>query len=161
MKHFFLVLSFLAGLIACQNTETDTSTTNESELQETGGFMRVEGRDTTVAELTFDGAKVTGYYAWQPYQKDGARGIIEGQKESDNLYHITFTYMIEGNVQSDKLLYQIVDGNLFESNPLPDGPINYEALVWSDGMAAVAVSDVQSILTFAKELAPELKKNSQ
>ena len=54
---------------------------------------------------------VSGYIAYEPFEKDGGRGFFEGQKEGDFITG-KLTYMIEGSVQSDEMIFKLVENGI-------------------------------------------------
>ena len=76
---------FLLGLaltFGCQSRSTkESSQTQSTETlvsRDTLCFQQVLQRDTTTLRLITDGTKATGYLDINPYEKDRARGPIQG-----------------------------------------------------------------------------------
>ncbi|HMR89639.1 MAG TPA: hypothetical protein PKD51_15870, partial [Saprospiraceae bacterium] len=95
-------------------------------------FLYAENRDTTYVSLMIDGTKVSGEMTWQPYEKDGARGTLNGTKLDSGELELMYTYMIEGNNQTETKVMKI-DGDrlLIKVGELLD-PKNDGNLVYKD-----------------------------
>jgi hypothetical protein len=90
-------------------------------------FVMTEGdnnQDTTRITLSIllDN-KVAGTMDWMPYEKDGAYGVIEGEKKGDIITGI-YRYTIEGSEQSEEVAFKLSgnqllqkEGELMEKTP--------------------------------------------
>jgi hypothetical protein len=83
-------------------------------------YVKNLGKDITAVQLTTIGDAVTGYYAWEPYEKDGGRGSLKGTKVGNEITAI-FEYMIEGSIQAEEVMFKIDGDKLMQANaPLVD-----------------------------------------
>ena len=111
-------LSFFAlamVILACQpkaKPAQEEETSNETNTFEgTNCYIFTEGAeliDTTFLTLTIEGKKVTGYMAWEPWQKDGARGELRGILEGNKIV-ADWNYVIEGSEQSEEKIFVLED----------------------------------------------------
>jgi hypothetical protein len=86
----------------------------------TSCYVMNVGKDITAVELTTIGEAVTGYYAWEPFEKDGGRGSLKGTKTGDVITAI-FQYMIEGSIQSEEVMFKLEGDKLMQASaPLDD-----------------------------------------
>lgn len=109
--------------------------------------LRDSGVDHTLS-LTFDGDQVYGQQIWQPKEKDGARGYVDGKREGDRVV-VTYQYTIEGSDQSEEQIYLLEDdqvrvgqGELVD--PKNDGNLvlkDPSALTFDTVLKEVAVSE--------------------
>lgn len=137
---FLAIVSLSIAFLSCQNqTKKDGGSDNQSEVKDTtvvnNGpfcFLYAENRDTTYVSLMIDGTKVSGEMTWQPYEKDGARGTLNGTKLDSGELELMYTYMIEGNNQTETKVMKI-DGDrlLIKVGELLD-PKNDGNLVYKD-----------------------------
>jgi hypothetical protein len=91
---------------------------NESPSAPVNGTTCYESRlqqDLTAVQLTLNGDDVTGFYAWEPHEKDAGRGSFKGKKSGD-LITVDFTYMIEGSVQSEEMVFKLDGKQLRKAN---------------------------------------------
>ena len=93
MKYMFFIL--LSGkLLSCNNNiqtneqsnsskSSDTSkptvpeTTEKSDEDQAGCYMKIVGRDTAIVMLEQKGKEFSGKMIYDHYEKDGSRGIIK------------------------------------------------------------------------------------
>jgi hypothetical protein len=73
------------------------------------------GKDITAIELTTVNEAVTGYYAWEPFEKDGGRGSLKGTK-TGNVITAIFEYMIEGSIQSEEMMFKLEGDKLIQAS---------------------------------------------
>ena len=97
---------------APQKVET-TPTPESAPVASTKCYVFTEGLDTTAIQLTRNGNEVTGFYAWEPHQKDGARGQLTGKIEGDRIT-ANFVYMIEGSIQKEEIVLKLENGKLMQ-----------------------------------------------
>jgi hypothetical protein len=64
-------------------------------------------KDITSCQLFIEGDKVTGYYDWAPYQKDGGHGILQNGVKKGDMITVDWKMMIEGNVQAEELMLKL------------------------------------------------------
>jgi hypothetical protein len=160
MKKTALCLVLIASLFsACQNTPKSSDTETE-ETENTAAATCYElrlGEDITAIELTLDGDKASGYYAWEPHEKDGARGMFSGQKDGDQVTAI-FEYMIEGSIQSEEVVFKLEGDKLLQGNGEledKDGILmlkDKSNLSWDSSFSAVDCAQIQGSIDNAKEV---------
>jgi hypothetical protein len=126
MKKNILSLLCIAFLGACNNDPKAPATTTVAEtpsaptvptpttVAKTTCYALRFKKDLSALQLTINGDNVSGLYAIEPYQKDGARGSIQAKKTGDQITGI-FLYMIEGNVQSDEVMFKMSGDNLLKA----------------------------------------------
>lgn len=155
----FIILA-MTILMACQNTPTSKDATHAEGHHSDSGTSCYElrqGADLTAIELSLNGSKVSGYYAWEPHQKDGARGMFKGQKEGDQITAI-FEFMIEGSIQSEEVLFKMEGDKLLQaSNELEEkGGVlmikDKSKLNWKDSFSKTDCSKVEEAIGHAKEV---------
>jgi hypothetical protein len=121
MKNFlFGLLVAAAFFTACQNEPKTAAPAAEVQTSvpapdPTQCYENRLGQDLTAIELTLNGSDASGYMAWEPSEKDGARGSFKGTKTGD-IITATFNYMIEGSVQAEEVLFKLADGKLLKGN---------------------------------------------
>ncbi len=182
MKKFIFSLLTLATLFgACQNNKPTTAevavpkvveptpkpTTDPNAVTSTTTcYELIENKkDVTAVELTIAGEGVSGYYAWEPYQKDGGRGFFTGKKTGDIITAI-FTYMIEGSIQSEEIMFKLENGKLLKgrgmlSDPKNDGNMvikDKSAVKWNTIFAPVEAAKVATPIKNAKEVYAMIQK---
>lgn len=114
MKYFPLVLLLGASLLtACGDKQTQQASESTATDKATACYSRLDNQDLTVVQFTRDGDKVSGYYAWEPYEKDGAHGSFEGV-DKDGMITADHTYMIEGSIQTDEIYFKLDGDKLLE-----------------------------------------------
>jgi hypothetical protein len=120
-------------------------------------------KDVTAIELTMNGADVTGFYAWEPYEKDGGRGTLKGKKTDDQITAI-FNYMIEGSIQSEEVMFKMADGKLLKAtNELVDKKgvsviKDKTKMKWGDTFTATDCAKIKGPINNAKEIAALIAK---
>ncbi len=127
MRYTFFVIFCLFLLTACNkidapeaNTHAPSTapekTTNEATsitLKDgTYCFSKRFNQDVTDVQLTILGSAITGKMDWIPYQKDSARGTLQGAVNDAGELDLMYDYMIEGNQQTETKVMKIEDGKL-------------------------------------------------
>lgn len=89
MRNYF-VIGLLAGTLACGSHSSEQSATTQatekaSASADTLCFRQVLSRDTTTLQLVINGDRVTGYLDNNPYEKDRARGPLEGTVQAGQI----------------------------------------------------------------------------
>jgi hypothetical protein len=177
MKNFIVCLFAIASIIACQSKPT-TPTTTVAEAtaivttpvpapttSTTTCYEKREGKDLTAVELTVANAAVSGYYAWEPYEKDGAHGFFSGTKTGDQITAI-YTYMIEGSIQTEEIMFKLENGKLFKANAELKDPKNDGNLVikdkskvkWTEILILVDATKVAGAIKNSKETYAMIQK---
>ena len=77
-------------------------------------FSKKQGNDLTGIQLSINRDQVSGYYAWEPHEKDGARGYLRGTLTGNQII-ASHTYMVEGYVGVEEVAYRLVKGGLIEA----------------------------------------------
>lgn len=97
MKLLHTLLWVLLTVSACQTKSTTTTATSDGTVC----FVEALGQDSTFVKLQLSGNTVTGDMHWQPYQKDGAVGTLQGKRSGDTLV-LNYNYVIEGSQQIEE-----------------------------------------------------------
>jgi hypothetical protein len=129
MKKNILSLFCIAFLGACNNVpkapvvpatptvaETPSAPTVPvpATVAETTCYALRFKKDLAALQLNINGDDVSGLYAIEPNEKDGARGSIKGKKTGNQITGI-FLYMIEGSVQSEEVMFKMSGDNLLKA----------------------------------------------
>lgn len=75
-------------------------------------FAKDDAHEKTYIALTIDGDQVAGTQVWQPKEKDGARGTLDGIVNGD-VIQVLYSYTIEGSDQSEEEVLKIDGDKLF------------------------------------------------
>ncbi len=141
MRHLLLPISCLFLLIACGKTDAP-----EANIHALSGvpvvmadnikdgsycFSKIFNQDVTDVQLTISGKLVTGKMDWVPYEKDSARGTLQGFKNVAGELDLVYDYMIEGSQQTETKIMKIQDGKLLVKigellDPKNDGNLVYK-----------------------------------
>ncbi len=128
MKKIFLPLSFLgAVLTGCDNStsgkQVAANMSKTSASIDTLCFEFKLMKDVTSCQLIIEGEKVSGYYDWSPYEKDGAHGILQNGVKKGDMITADWQMMIEGNVQTEEVVFKLegfklskLEGELIEKD---------------------------------------------
>ncbi len=177
MKNFILCLFAIATFVACQSksttptstvaetTTTVTTPTPAPTTSTTTCYEKREGKDLTAVELTVTNDGVSGYYAWEPHEKDGAHGFFTGTKTGD-LITVTYTYMIEGSIQSEEVMFKMENGKLLKARAELTDPKNDGNLVikdkskvkWLEILTPVDAAKVAGAVKNSKEIYAMIQK---
>ena len=122
MRHLFWVIFSLFLLGACNQADTPQANNHATsaepvatinKLQDgTYCFTKLYNKDVTDVQLTILGSAVTGTMNWIPYQKDSARGTLQGFKNATGELELMYDYMIEGSQKTETKVMKIEDGKL-------------------------------------------------
>jgi hypothetical protein len=151
--------------VATAPTAPTTPTTPAATSATTCYEMRFK-KDITAIELTMSGDDVTGFYAWEPYEKDGGRGTLKGKKTGDQITAI-FNYMIEGSIQSEEVMFKMEDGKLLKAtNELVDkkGVLvikDKTKMKWGDTFTATDCAKIKTSIDNAKDIAKMIAKQKK
>ncbi len=77
-------------------------------------FAMKMNQDITACSLTIDGDSVTGFFDWEPFERDGGRGSLNGSKSGD-IITVNFHYMIEGSIQQEEMMFKLENGKLLRA----------------------------------------------
>ena len=122
-------------------------------------------KDVTAVELTVTENSVSGYYAYEPHEKDGAHGFFTGTKTGDVMTAV-YTYMIEGSIQSEEMMFKIADGKLVKARGVLDDP-KYDGnmvikdkskVKWTTTLAPVDCAKVAGAIKNSKEIYASIQK---
>jgi hypothetical protein len=123
-------------------------------------------KDITAVELTMTGDDVTGFYAWEPDQKDGGHGTLKGKKTGDQITAI-FNYMIEGSIQSEEVMFKIAGDKLLKANnELVDkkGVLvikDKTKMKWDESFSTTDCTKIKAQIDHAKEIATMIAKQKK
>jgi hypothetical protein len=144
------------------NTEK-TSATNTSSQATTCYSYEVKG-DLTVAQLSQDQDKVTGYYAWIPAEKDSGRGSVTGTIKGNQI-NAQYIYLIEGAVQTEEVIFKLEGDTLTQGRgelvDKADGVLAIKdptKLTWQDPMQKVDCKMVKGAIDDTMLAVEEIKK---
>ena len=141
MRYTYFVIFSLFLLTACDKPDAPQANIQAPSavlvLQEnilsdgTYCFSKLFNQDVTDVQLTILGSAVTGKMDWVPYQKDSARGTLQGAKNVAGELDLMYDYMIEGNKQTETKIMKIKDGKLLLKvgellDPNNDGNLIYK-----------------------------------
>lgn len=96
-------------LVSAKSAASQVSSTS------TRCFSKKLGKDLTGIQLSINRDQVSGYFAWTPHEKDGARGFLRGTLKGNQVI-ASHTYRVEGYVGSEEVAYRFVKGGLIAGN---------------------------------------------
>lgn len=114
-NNLLFIVIIIVFTTACQPKPASnvTEITNTSETPATTEladgsycFQQSIGRDTTSINLSINGNTVSGEMNWIPYEKDGARGTLQGTRNGNEITAI-WAYVIEGSDQKEQVMFKI------------------------------------------------------
>jgi hypothetical protein len=172
MKKILFSLLCAASLSACNDAPkapavpaTPTVATTPTTAS-TKCYEKRFKKDVTAIELTINGDDVTGFYAWEPYEKDGGRGTLKGKKTADQITAI-FNYMIEGSIQSEEVMFKMAGDKLLQStNELVDKKgisviKDKTKMKWDDSFSLTDCAKIKGPIDNAKEIAAMIAKQKK
>lgn len=126
LKTILILLVATTTLISCKkevqiddnsvtkSTDSISEIKNEvsKEVEENYCFLQVFKKDTTRVNLTINGTDVKGTMDILPYQKDSARGTLQGTKNENGELEVLYSYMIEGNNQTETKILKVENDKL-------------------------------------------------
>ena len=126
LKTILILLVATTALISCkkevQNDDNSNKTLTDSvakvkneiakEVEENYCFLQVFKKDTTRVNLSINGTDVKGTMDILPYQKDSARGTLQGTKNENGELEVLYSYMIEGNNQTETKILKVENDKL-------------------------------------------------
>ncbi|MEB4592856.1 hypothetical protein VSS37_17895 [Candidatus Thiothrix sp. Deng01] len=115
-----ILLGAAALLAACDDSKTEQPAASappdkEEASARTRCFSMLEGKDLTAIQIQQDGNAISGYYAWEPSEKDGSHGVLNGEI-SDGLIKASHTYMIEGTIQTEETYFKLESDRLLQGS---------------------------------------------
>ncbi|MBC7439534.1 MAG: hypothetical protein H7250_06075 [Flavobacterium sp.] len=124
MKKVILSILILSALSSCKKNETSdadnktlidsTETKNITKTAATLCFEFSKNKDTTDVSLIIEkNNQVSGKMHWNPFEKDGAIGVLNGIKKGDTIV-ADFDYIIEGNKQLEEKVFILKNNELQE-----------------------------------------------
>lgn len=151
---FFALILFFSCKQATKTDEKTEAPNISSPI--TSCYLLVIEKDTNAFQLTINpDNSATGYIAWEPFEQDGGRGFFEGQK-NDSLLSGDFTYMIEGAIQIEEVIFKLVENGVAKGRgALNDSGnrfviIDKSSLNFEDIYKTVDCSKITSPVTNAK-----------
>lgn len=172
MKHSISAVVFGVAVLlaACDGGKTEqpvanTPTTDnavETNAQ-TRCFSLLEGQDLTAVQIQQDGNAISGYYAWEPFEKDGSHGMLSGEI-NDGLIKVSHTYMIEGSIQAEEAYFKLDgtqllqgSGELIDDNGVMvvKDPAN---LQFTDALTETDCANVKDAITNAEQIANAIQE---
>lgn len=129
----------------------------------TSNYLLMFEKDVNAFQVTVNpDNSAEGYLAWEPFEKDSGRGFFEGKKEGDLLTG-DFTYMIEGAIQTEEVVFKIVEGGIAKGRgPLDDSGdrfviIDKSSLNFDDVYKTVEASKIAPSIKNAKAISDIIK----
>ena len=116
LKIIFTTLLFIALIVSCKkspgfsaefDTKGDSVVVKTNVFSDKQCFQSAINKDTTSVTLTFEGDSISGTMDVNPYQKDRANGTLLGKKEANGELNLVYSYMIEGNNQTETKVMKI------------------------------------------------------
>ena len=141
MRHLYLAIFCLFLLTACNKTDAPEANIHafsgvpvamaDNIKDGTYCFSKHFNQDVTDVQLTISGKVVTGKMDWVPYEKDSARGTLQGSKNAAGELDLIYDYMIEGSQQTETKIMKIEDDKLLVKvgellDPKNDGNLVYK-----------------------------------
>jgi hypothetical protein len=120
-------------------------------------------KDLDAIQLTITGDDVTGLYAVEPHEKDGAHGSIKGKKTGDQITGI-FLYMIEGSIQSEEVMFKMSGDKLLKANGelVDKGGVlmlkDKAKVKWEESYATTDCAKVSKAIDNAKDMVAMIAK---
>src|SRR5688500_7611429 len=122
MRQLSLAIFSLFMLAACDKTDAPEANIHEpssvpvitsNNIKDgTYCFNKLFNQDVTTVALTIAGNAVSGRMDRVPYEKDSARGTLQGFKNAAGELDLRYDYMIEGSQQTETKIMKIEDGKL-------------------------------------------------
>jgi hypothetical protein len=167
MKKTLFALLCLA-FAACQNNTPPPPAAPAAETTEprSGGKpmtkttcyeMKTPGGDLTAIELTLVGDEASGFYAWEPKEKDSAHGMFKGMKSGDQIT-AEFVYMIEGSIQTEEVVFKMAGDKLLKGNgelEEKSGKLvikDKSKLTWEESFSPTDCANIQAPIARAVEM---------
>ena len=150
-KVIYYSITICAVFIAssCNNAGNNTKQAPATAVQETKAkveepfigvycFLKAENKDSTIVRVNFlSDTDIRGEMIWNPWQKDGATGLLKGKLNANKEMELVYDYTIEGSRQTETKIMKIEgDKLLIKQGELID-PKNNGNLVFKDVSKAV------------------------
>jgi hypothetical protein len=140
-----------------QTTPAPAPTPTPAAAQTTCYQLVTKTKDVSSCQLTQDAKGISGYYAWEPNEKDGASGILRKAKMlGKDTLSAEFLYVIEGSTQVEEKYFIVsadkmveLSGELTEvkgSNPIKLVPKDKKKLKPDAILAKVDCSKVAEMV---------------
>lgn len=153
-----ILLTIFTVLFTFSCTESSNKTTDTEKPKEIKSlanekfigvycFMNAENKDTTIVRINFLADEdIRGEMIWQPWQKDGAKGLLKGKLNKNNELELIYDYTIEGSQQTETKIMKIEGDKLFIKQGELIDPKNDGHLIFKDATKA----EYKTILTKTK-----------
>lgn len=163
----FTITAFCSCDFFNKKNGTDNGQTADTPNQTvTSCYLLLFKKDTNALQLTVNPDNtVTGFLAWEPFEKDGARGWIDAVKDGE-LVKGNFTYMIEGSTQSEEVVFKLLENAVAKGRGALDVKgdrlviIDKSSLVFDDVYKKVDCSAIAGPVNNAKAVV-EMIQNEQ
>jgi len=126
MKRIIPLMIFwvLLGFLSCQNTDKQVDANkgkdslannkpiNSTQTEQLCFELRFK-EDLSELKLDIQGEEVRGILNILPYEKDASMGTLKGKK-TGNIIRAEWTYVIEGNTQSEEVEFKLEGDKVFQ-----------------------------------------------
>lgn len=170
MKHSIsaLMLGTAVLLTACNGGKTQQPEANTPATGKAGEqascYSLQEGKDLTAIQLKQDGNTISGYYAWEPYEKDGAHGTLSGSL-NNGMIKADHTYMIEGSIQTEEVYFKLDGNTLFQGSGELVEDANGKLVVkdpaslqFTEGFSKTDCADIKDAIANAEQISTTIKE---
>ena len=121
--------------------------------------------DLTAIELTTVEDRVEGFYAYEPTQKDAGLGSFKGKSIGNDSYKVIYTYMMEGSVQSEEMVFKKEGDKLIKGegeliDPKNDGNMTLKditKLTFKEAFTPTDCAKIAPSISRAKVMAAKIK----
>ena len=167
MRIYLFVLIASALFVGCKQSETSEQKTSiVDETKELTSlppsllscYLLMYEQDINAIQFSIQSDNtVNGYIAYEPFERDGGRGFFEGQKKGDFITG-KLTYMVEGSIQSDEMIFKIVEKGISKGIGKFDkvtGQVDisdHSSLEFKDVYEKVDCSEISASIANAKEV---------
>jgi hypothetical protein len=178
MKSTLFTLFFAAILLfSCKNSTPEVATPVPAPVipvaapiaaptpKTTCYAMRFK-KDITAVQLTITGEDVIGYYAYEPYEKDGGHGSIKGKMNGDIITGQN-EFMIEGSIETEEVMFKIAGDKLLQAQGVFDEKLgkflftDKTKLTWKETFASTDCATISKQITNCKETAEYILKQKK
>ena len=138
---------------------------NTSNEISTSCYQYTFHKDRSIIQLTKDEDKITGYFAWLPYEKDSERGSLTGTIK-DDIINAKTIYSIEGDIQEEELMFKIKKDTLVQGRgemieTKSNGNFQFKdpsKIKWKESFKKVKCSTIEKEIGYTKEVAEKISK---